>query len=86
MNQQLQNNALLSGEGNYEDYIDMMIIDKEENKNVGYSEEIYILKKYKESLNNIFYKMKKENNYNFEKNIELDLDILLIIFYNLFLF
>jgi hypothetical protein len=52
----------------------MMIIDIEENINVGYSEEIYILKKYKESLNNIFDKMKKENNYNFEKNIALELD------------
>ena len=73
LNQELQNNALLSGKGNYEDYIDMMIIDREENKNAGYIEEISILKKFKESLNFIFNKMKKQNN-NFEENVKLELD------------
>ncbi len=74
LNQQLQNVALLSGKGGYEDYIDMMIIHIEKDKNVGYIEEISILKQFKESLNDIFYKIKKENNYEFKNLVNLDLD------------
>ena len=71
LNEQLQNNALLSGEGNYEDYIDMMIIDIEKNKNVGFGEEIHILKQIKKTLNYIFM---KKNNRDFEYAVELELD------------
>ena len=74
LNQQLQNIALLSGKGGYEDYIDMMIIHIEKNKNVGYIEEISILKQFKESLNDIYYNMKNENNYDFKKMVNLELD------------
>ena len=71
LNEQLQNNALLSGEGNYEDYIDMMIIDIEKNKNVGFGEGIYILKQIKKTLNSNFM---KKNNRDFENAVNSELD------------
>ena len=71
LNKQLQNNALLSGKGNYEDYIDMMIIDIEKDKKVGFAEEIHILNQFKETLNYIFM---KKNNRDFEYEVKLVLD------------
>ena len=71
--QQLQDNALLTGKGNYEDFIEMMIIDVKNQKKAGFAEKIWVLTEFKNSLNDI-YKNNIQNEQNFKCYAKIELN------------